>query len=159
MDGQNIVSISLGNVPKKLSPRKKSPMKDRYSSFLKNKKSREPKQNTQKRYEEPLVVVKKKYRKKKKIEKPIEKRVEKPIEKRVEKPVEKRVEKRVEKPVEKRVEKPPSSLRKINLDVSQSVEDKGLHLENLNLLKSIRATEKFLLNVLRERKPENSILF
>ena len=33
MDGQNIVSISLGNVPKKLSPRKKSPIKDRYSSF------------------------------------------------------------------------------------------------------------------------------
>ena len=28
MDGQNIVSISLGNVPKKLSPRKKSPIKD-----------------------------------------------------------------------------------------------------------------------------------
>lgn len=83
MDGQNIVSISLGNVPKKLSPRKKSPMKDRYSSFLKNKKSREPKQNAQKRYEEPLVVVKKKYRKKKKIEK----RVEKPVDKRVEKPV------------------------------------------------------------------------
>ena len=37
---------------------KKSPIKDRYSSFLKNKKSREPKQNIRKGMKNHLLLLK-----------------------------------------------------------------------------------------------------